>query len=83
MRQDHLSMGPEMPVETVNSAGPLVRGDHDAPARSRGLRRVASDPLVPLAAITSLGVLAMATGQESTSWAALGALAGYSLSGST
>lgn len=47
----------------------------------RGLRRWATDPLVPAVALTSGALLAASQGHVLT-WAVIGGLAGYTLSGS-
>lgn len=46
------------------------------------LRRGLTEPLLPYAALALLAVAASAAGQVVLSWASVGALAGYSLSGS-
>jgi hypothetical protein len=44
-------------------------------------RRLATDPLVPLLSLTALGFVAVPAAAALT-WAVLGGLAGYALSGS-
>jgi hypothetical protein len=46
------------------------------------LRRGLTEPLLPYAALAFLAVAASAAGHVVLSWASVGALAGYSLSGS-
>lgn len=56
---------------------------HAVDARPAGrLRRGLTEPLLPFAALTLLAVAASAAGHVVLSWASVGALAGYSLSGS-
>lgn len=50
-------------------------------ARAVGARRLVTDPAVPLAALATLGV-ATALVAPVLTWAVLGGLAGYALSGS-
>jgi hypothetical protein len=57
----------------------------DGPARSRPagrVRRGLTEPLLPFAALALLAVAAAATDRTTLCWASVGALAGYSLSGS-
>jgi hypothetical protein len=46
------------------------------------MRRGLTEPLLPFAAMTALAVAAAALGATVLGWASIGALAGYSLSGS-
>ena len=50
-------------------------------SQATAARRLATDPLVPLLSLTVLGVAAVPVGAALT-WAVLGGLAGYALSGS-
>jgi len=53
-----------------------------APGRAtRGQRRLATHPLVPAALLTASALVMAAQGHQLT-WAVLGGLAGYTLSGS-
>lgn len=57
----------------------------DPPSRTRPagrLRRGLTEPLLPFAALALLAVAASAADQTVLCWASVGALAGYSLSGS-
>lgn len=51
--------------------------------RSTGLRSFVTDPLVPAGALAGTCILAGVVHLEDLAWAGAGALAGYSLSGST
>jgi hypothetical protein len=50
-------------------------------SQATAARRLATDPLAPLLSLTALGVAAVAVAPALT-WAVLGGLAGYTLSGS-
>lgn len=45
-------------------------------------RRLATDPLVPAVLLVTVGAVAAWAGSSALTWAALGGIAGYALSGS-
>jgi hypothetical protein len=74
------------------SRGPIPGRTYSRPVRGRrlgravaphsGARRIATDPAAPLVALLAASAAAIAGAPVALSWGALGALAGYSLSGS-
>jgi hypothetical protein len=75
---DYLPMANELPFMTVRSSSPPT-----APRqRPHYMRYIATEPLLWAGSLALLAVAAGATEQTVLGWAVIGALAGFSLSGS-
>jgi hypothetical protein len=74
---DYLPMAKELPSMTVRSSPPAASRQ-----RPHYMRYMATEPLLWAGSLALLAVAAGAAEQTVLGWAAVGALAGFSLSGS-
>jgi hypothetical protein len=74
---DYLPMANELPLMTIRSSPPTAPRQ-----RPHYMRYIATEPLLWAGSLALLAVAAGAAEQAVLGWAAIGALAGFSLSGS-